>query len=339
MFDKRSNISLNLTVDDKSEMSLGKESSMSITKNTLLSPSTDEEDLFDVPPDLPEDPQREDTLFGRGPILSPFNHDDKKIINDKNTEEKKLENKEMDKDKDPLSKKDDVLKDPSQLFARVTKTPSPEKSKNKIFDEDDDSLFSEVSKKDKKEINYDNGRKKIDLFADDDTSDLFSGSSTKQIGKKSIKTTRGLFDDGESDDDDEGDDLFGSTSSKQSKSDVAETINIDAKKSNNEEDEDEEELFFDASEKSTETGKNNNQQIKITKEKLENIFDDSESIDDDDDDIFLTKNKISTGLFGDDKVPSTSHAESRGVVKKPVTKDLKKTAEKIDEDPLRMFQD
>ncbi|CAK9831419.1 WASH complex subunit 2, partial [Anthophora retusa] len=61
-----------LAADDKSELgSISKESSMSANKNTLLSPSTDEEDLFDVPPDLPEDPQKEDTLFGRAPILSP----------------------------------------------------------------------------------------------------------------------------------------------------------------------------------------------------------------------------------------------------------------------------
>jgi len=58
------------STDDKSELgSISKESSMSVNKNTLLSPSTDEEDLFDVPPDLPEDPQREDTLFGRAPIV------------------------------------------------------------------------------------------------------------------------------------------------------------------------------------------------------------------------------------------------------------------------------
>ena len=63
---------ISLAVDDKSELgSISKESSMSANKNTLLSPSTDEEDLFDVPPDLPEDPQKEDTLFGRAPILSP----------------------------------------------------------------------------------------------------------------------------------------------------------------------------------------------------------------------------------------------------------------------------
>lgn len=68
----RPDANLSLAVDDKSELgSLSKESSMSANKNTLLSPSTDEEDLFDVPPDLPEDPQKEDTLFGRAPILSP----------------------------------------------------------------------------------------------------------------------------------------------------------------------------------------------------------------------------------------------------------------------------
>uniref|UniRef100_V9ILM3 Uncharacterized protein n=1 Tax=Apis cerana TaxID=7461 RepID=V9ILM3_APICE len=171
---------------------------MSANKNTLLSPSTDEEDLFDVLPDLPEDPQKEDMLFGRAPILSPVEKvvskkppvtfkilkdthikqiDDietetrktveemeqstlfasgttsniNSIISHLNKKESKSENAKVEDESkemiDPLrDDSHDPLKDPSQLFAFVTKTPSPEKGKNLLFSEDD-SLFSSGTKK------------------------------------------------------------------------------------------------------------------------------------------------------------------------------------------------
>jgi len=248
-------------MDDKSELgSISKESSMSVNKNTLLSPSTDEEDLFDVPPDLPEDPQKEDTLFGRAPILSPIdggrgsdktsavivesligkiddiasNKDDKqdsdeltqsdaldkpesitKKRNEKETDDERSEAKVASSEEpcDPLrDNSHDPLKDPSQLFAFVTKTPSPEKSRGLLFTEPDDSLFSsglarKPSEPKKKEI--------LDLFADDDTGgDLFSAAPLKRTVKKPLRETKiDLFGDDNAQND-EDDSLFGSVSSK-----------------------------------------------------------------------------------------------------------------------------
>lgn len=82
-----------------------------------------------MPPDLPEDPAaKEDSLFGRAPILSPVEsiREAKDVPDnvDKDTEDGEKE------PTDPLrDDSHDPLKDPSQLFAFVTKTPSPEKSK------------------------------------------------------------------------------------------------------------------------------------------------------------------------------------------------------------------
>ncbi|XP_011306253.1 WASH complex subunit FAM21 [Fopius arisanus] len=366
----------NLLSDDKSELSLGKESSMSITKNTLLSPSTDEEDLFDVPPDLPEDPQKEDILFGRAPILSPVVLDEtdpkknkEKKENKENKEKiekiEKIEKSEQNSESqdsdvsDPLRRSCDALKDPSQLFAFVTKTPSPEKPKDLLPGDVDDSLFSQAPAKKSSESKP---KKTFDLFADDDSSgDLFSGPFTKAIGKKPVKEKASLFDDLHSDEDNTGDDLFGSVSSKRSHSksecnEIADEVSSPSRLSlkgfpGDEEEEDDEELFFDASEKPSDSLKESSlfpSTSKIPKTKLEDIFGDPSSGDDD---IFSTKKpEVHSGGGGNDrnysdggdifcKRVSDGPKEAAPSVRKSVTRDLKKTAEKIVEDPLRMFQD
>ncbi|KAK0167005.1 hypothetical protein PV327_004460 [Microctonus hyperodae] len=389
---------LNIISDDKSEFSLGKESSVSITKNTLLSPSTDEEDLFDVPPDLPEDPQKEDSLFGRAPILSPVprsrqdnlqspftrkldNAQDEmnsKNVSEKDpkTTEKLIENKTDCDDNeekliDPLRDNSrDPLEDPSQLFAFVTKTPSPEKGQNSLFKEDD-SLFSQTIKK----INNDTESVKkpsFDIFVNDSSSDLFSGPFTKATTKKPMKGTKGnLFSDLDSDDDDATDDLFGSASSKRSNQSKSEHSDIDTNEVSSASgnspkqidpfDDDDDDLFFDASEKpSSETGKDDqifSTSTKVKKTKLEDIFGDQSGGEDD---IFAIKKPIGRGatagglFFSDDgddrndiftKKQSSSSAvnvesiENRVPIKKAITRDLRKTAEKIVEDPLSMLHD
>ncbi|XP_015116177.1 WASH complex subunit 2 [Diachasma alloeum] len=360
--------SLQLLPDDKSDLSLGKESSISITKNTLLSPSTDEEDLFDVPPDLPEDPQKEDTLFGRAPILSPVSRLEKP---ESRNQEMKKDEEEVNEEKseglessDPLrDSQHDPLKDPSQLFAFVTKTPSPEKAKNLLSSDPDDNLFTQVSTK---KPDDSEPKRSLDLFADDDSSgDLFSGPFTKAIPKKIVKEAKGsLFDDVNSDEDNTTDDLFGSASSKKSDNSRSEGNEGNAKEVNNlgglsskesfpgeEEDEDDEELFFDASEKPSDANKEESlfpSTSRIPKTKLEDIFGDPSNGDDD---IFSRKKReADPRLFADSsnysdssdvfsKKVGDSPQEAGPAVKKSVTRDLKKTAEKIVEDPLSMFQD
>lgn len=76
------------TISDRLTMASAKSST---NKNTLRSPSTDEEDLFDMPPDLPEDTLREDPLFGRAPILSPSESPETKDEPDGQDEENKSE--------------------------------------------------------------------------------------------------------------------------------------------------------------------------------------------------------------------------------------------------------
>lgn len=406
---------------------------MSVNKNTLLSPSTDEEDLFDVPPDLPEDPQKEDALFGRAPILSPIdigrsdktpvaveplietaireiddndiasNKDDKQDSDeltqsdalDKSESTKKRDNKckkindERSETKressgepcDPLrDSSHDPLKDPSQLFAFVTKTPSPEKSKGLLFTEPDDSLFSSGSAKKssepkKKEI--------LDLFADDDTGgDLFSAAPLKRTVKKPLRETKiDLFGD-DNEQNDEDDSLFGSVSNK---------VKLDNQKSNpaqggrkrnifDDDDDDDSSLFIESSGQSQKSDSASfsepkhdpsNSQTKSTSN-LKDIFGDAPRDEDDDDDVdlFATKKIVpkkvtapSKSLFasdnddGDDDDDDDSHifgkqssasidskarliaTNSRPAMKKSLTRDLKKTAEKIVEDPLSLLQD
>ncbi|KAG8039864.1 hypothetical protein G9C98_000593 [Cotesia typhae] len=396
---------LNLTTDDRSEMSLSKDGSISITKNTLLSPSTDEEDLFDVPPDLPEDPPKEDSLFDQALILSPvqarrskthFNND--KLHSSYSVNKSKVESKNQLKEADESRKKDkeddksapidplrddnhDPLKDPSQLFAFVTKTPSPEKGQGLLFDEDD-SLFStskteaSIAGSTAASVGESNKKSPLDLFDDDSTSDLFSGPFTKPV-KKPVKgnaVKSSLFNDFDSEDDDETEDLFASVSSRksnQSKSELSDTEistkgNAAKQGDDFEDDEDnEEELFFDASEKQSSDSSKGDQSPAATtaattvtagskKTKLEDIFGDQSSGEDD---IFFTKKPIAKdkassffsneGESDDDLFaikPATSAnpsqlADNQAPVKKSVTRDLKKTAEAISEDPLSILHD
>ncbi|XP_032674082.1 WASH complex subunit 2 isoform X2 [Odontomachus brunneus] len=426
---------LDPNTDDKSELgSVSKESSMSVNKNTLLSPSTDEEDLFDVPPDLPEDPQKEDTLFGRAPILSPVGSEqsdktpvvvkplidtvirnveadmistmsdnsnkaqdsdemmrsdqvDSKFDTSKSREkkdEKRRKNDELDDEakresgeepSDPLrDSSHDPLKNPSQLFAFVTKTPSPDKGKGLLFSEDD-SLFSSGARKpnderpQKKEI--------LDLFADDAGGDLFSAPLKRTVKKPLRDTKISLFDDDDGRND-EDDSLFGNASVK-TRLDAQKSTSAQAgRKKNNifdDDDDDDSSLFVESSGHSQ---KSDSASISVSESRqdftdttktsnLKNIFGNDAPCDDDDDDvdIFATKRIVpkkvapSKSLFASDDdeddddghifgkpsaasadpKPRTVIASSRPAVKKPITRDLKKTAEKIVEDPLSLLQD
>lgn len=413
---------------------------MSINKNTLLSPSTDEEDLFDVPPDLPEDPQREDTLFGRAPILSPIDDgqsdrtpvvvkslidtvirkiddidiDTNNAVNNKSPKQdfSELTRSNVDTKSDTLkdAKKDDKrslneeqngttresneepsdplrdsshdpLKDPSQLFAFVTKTPSPEKNKGLLFSESDDSLFSSGSAKKLSEPK----KKLLDLFADDDAGgDLFSAAPLKKTVKKPLRDTKiGLFGD-DDDDHNENDNLFGSVSSKTKQDSQKSNSTQAGRKKNNIFDDDDDEdssLFVESSgqsQKSDSTSfseskhdladsqaKNSNLKDifgdmasntfpcagkidnddddidlfaarKVVPKKVKSLFASDDENDDDDDYIFGKQSSVSI----DSKTNVTTIApNSKPVVKKSITRDLKKTAEKIVEDPLSLLQD
>lgn len=411
---------------------------MSVNKNTLLSPSTDEEDLFDVPPDLPEDPQREDTLFGRAPILSPIDDgqsdrtpvavkplidtvirriddvdidtnntvnnkslkrdsseltqsdidtksdtlkdakkkDDKRSVNEERNE---MTREFSEEPSDPLrDSSHDPLKDPSQLFAFVTKTPSPEKNKGLLFSESDDSLFSSSSVNKLSESK----KKVLDLFADDDAGgDLFSAAPLKKTVKKPLQDTKiGLF----GDDDDvhnEDNNLFGSASGKtKHESQKSNFVQAGRKKNNIFDDDDDEDssLFVESSGQSQKSDSTSFSESKhdladsqAKNSNLKDIFGDmacntfpgSGKIDNDDKDIdlFATRKvvpkKVKSLFASDDendddgdhifsKQSSVSiHSKtntttsSKSVMKKSVTRDLKKTAEKIVEDPLSLLQD
>lgn len=425
------------STDDRSELgSISKESSMSVNKNTLLSPSTDEEDLFDVPPDLPEDPQKEDALFGRAPILSPLDSgqsdktpvavesltdtvlrkvdddNDGSISDNKSNsqltrsdivesnasqsrERRNEQREEADNERsgakeessteepnDPLrDSSHDPLKDPSQLFAFVTKTPSPEKSKNLLFPEPDDSLFSSSAMRQSSEPR----KKTLDLFADDDDvgGDLFSSVPSRKTIRKPLRDTKiGLFGDDDGAQDDEDDSLFGSISSKakldSQKSNLA-PVCVGRKKNNifdDDDDDDDSSLFVESSGQSQKSDSASFSEPKLDPQgdyqakssNLKSIFGDAPCDEEDDLDLFATRKVVpkklavpSKSLFssddndddgGDDghifgKQPIASRdskartdtVTTRPAVKKPVTRDLKKTAEKIIEDPLSLLQD
>ncbi|KAK2588426.1 hypothetical protein KPH14_004425 [Odynerus spinipes] len=455
------NVDPNVSIaDDKSELgSISKESSMSANKNTLLSPSTDEEDLFDVPPDLPEDPQREDALFGRAPILSPiqsvladreptygrplrdtiiggnddnedrgtqkeptrseissrtstnsiaetnlnFDVSDEKLgkletRSDESMQQTEVRakrsegfegNDETGKDTsdlfeegnskaplDPLRDNSyDPLKDPSQLFAFVTKTPSPDKGKDLLFSDDDSSLFSSSSSKTRGE---ESGRKRVpDLFADDSGGDFFSVSLTKST-KKPLKDTKISFFDSKEEDGqkDEEDSLFRPITKKVSvKSDEQKAPVVPTKTprrkinifQDDDEDDDVNNLFAEQPVQVSkselakvsrlsgkdETTSSGDKSVKTSK--LSDIFGDQSSTEDD---IFTSIKPVSkkvvatkplfvedsddddSEIFGKSSSLIESKAnESRPIAKKSVTRDLKKTAEKIVEDPLSIFQD
>ncbi|XP_078050380.1 PWP1 homolog no child left behind isoform X2 [Augochlora pura] len=417
-----------LAADEKSELgSISKESSMSANKYTLLSPSTDEEDLFDVPPDLPEDPQREDTLFGRAPILSPVDRvlvekpvpsfkplKDTHIKTIENAEATVAENvdneqsskvaevsshaavapvvpsSERQKEEDAESKEvidplrdssHDPLKDPSQLFAFVTKTPSPEMGKSLLFSEDD-SLFSTGNKR----PSVDQTKKPIlDLFADDAEGDLFSTSLAKPV-KKPLKDTKiSLFDDDGQDDED--DSLFGpvkkpakSEPEKKQQQPAQKLANTELEKKQQpvqqpskkisvfDDGDDDANLFSEQPESAQKSEDGSIQEQLSNKEifagtgasvktsHINDIYADPSTANDD---IFASKATAKkvvaiSSLFPTDddeddgnifgKKPATSEppkaVETRtATVKKAITRDLKKTAEKISEDPLSTLWD
>ncbi|XP_043271862.1 WASH complex subunit 2 [Venturia canescens] len=397
--------SSSLAPEDRSEMSFSKGSSLSLNKNTLLSPSTDEEDLFDVPPDLPEDPPKEDTLFGRAPILSPIDRSlGRKITRVKEKSREKYSNIESeeaariqekmksseDKSKtetisesesatekptDPLRDNNhDPLKDPSQLFAFVTKTPSPEKGQNLLFKEDA-SLFTQLAKKAAEEARL--KKPVLDLFADDNSGDLFSETLAKSTKKpmRAIKSDS-LFDDLENPEEDFTVDLFGSRSKnsqekteKMEDSVTSKSSETSGRASPNRGSifaaADDDDLFVNLPVKkvSSEPEKQPESKEKITKDpssKSRDIFGDQSSGEED----LFTKSKIigsgkSVGASGSifSAAPNDEDAddifgtrtsskstkiepnENRSSVKKAVTRDLKKTAETIVQDPLSMLQD
>lgn len=379
-----------LNMDDKSDIgSISKESSAN--KNTLLSPSTDEEDLFDVPLDLPEDAPKEESLFGRAPILSPVDKDvtlektsptsdvipAKKSFSqpsetsegtddifksaeegdfteedilpktcepvEKEHEEIKREDSEVAGEKvagstiDPLRDNDrDPLVDPSQLFAFVTKTPSPEKGKKLLLQEDDDSLFNSSAKKSSAKTTKQSA---VDLFDDaEPEGDLFTTSLvSKSMKVRSLKSS--LFDN-----DTEDDSLFGTTTAKQQVpkeqserkdcTPVVRTVeNIPEASKFPLGDSDEDDLF--ASAESFNKKPDNSQDRERLKPSLFSSETSSKIgrdvnvkkhvslyADNDDEDIFAKPTKISATT-----------------TKKAVLKNLKSTAEKISEDPLQKMQE
>lgn len=394
---------------------------MSVNKNTLLSPSTDEEDLFDVPPDLPEDPQREDTLFGRAPILSPIDdgqsdrtpivikpidsairkidaadnkspkqaseltrsavdaQDTSDVLKDvekKDDQERKTTGK-SEEPSDPLrDSSHDPLKDPSQLFAFVTKTPSPEKNRGLLFSESDDSLFSSSSANKLSEPR----KKVLDLFADDDAGgDLFSAAPLKKtVLKKPLRDTKiGLF--GADDDARNKDDNLFSSSFSKTRQEKSSSVQAGRKRSNIFDDDDDEDssLFVESSGQSQKSDSTSFSESKheladsqARNSNLKDIFGEVASssfpaggkIDDDEDDtdLFVARkvapkkvkslfesddeNDDDDGIFGKQSSVSidsrtTTIANLRPAMKKSITRDLKKTAEKIVEDPLSLLQD
>lgn len=197
-----------------------------------------------------------------------------------------------------------------------------------LLGEDDNSLFSNRSKS----VVKDHSKSKTGLFDDDDddddesSSDLFSTSKSKLSKKPPRNDKIELFDDEDSS-------LFGSASKT---SDESKTIDVS----------------------STSTGATKMDKkidSKNLKSSTKDIFDDSSE----EDDIFAGSKKAiirktpaslfdddddTSDIFGESKLPSLKESkiglqEERQLVKKSVTKDLKKTAEKIVEDPLSLLQD
>lgn len=378
-------------MDDKSEIgSVSKESS--VNKNTLLSPSTDEEDLFDVPLDLPEDAPKEESLFGRAPILSPV---DKDVASEKTSptsqvvpvkksfsqpsetseddifksaeegeyaeedslaksfapvgkenvktpttreEEIKEDSKEIDSATDPLRDNEhDPLEDPSQLFAFVTKTPSPEKGK-KLMLQDDHSLFnSSAAKKSSVKATK---QSVVDLFDDaEPEGDLFSTSLvSKSMKVRSLKSS--LFDN-DTEDDADDDSLFGPTTKKQlPKEQLLEnrenTASMKAVKNIPEAskfplgDSDDDDLFAESSNKKPDNSQD--------KERLKSSLFSSETSSMRGRDVNVKKHASLYDDNDDEDIFAKPTSINATTTKKAVLKNLKSTAEKISEDPLQKMQ-
>lgn len=202
-----------------------------------------------------------------------------------------------------------------------------------LLNEDDDSLFSSSSKPVEKPAEPIASKPALDLFDDKGDaaadSDLFSASKTK-IKKPALKDTKtiDLFDDAAAED--ENDALFGSVAKKNetAKSEArlpSGPTTVPGKVDDNKTDSKSTKDIFDNS-----SDEDIFAASKITTTKkptaTESLFD-----DDDDDDLFgTTKSRLGA---------RDSEASGRPAAKKPVTRDLKKTAEKIGGDPLSMLQD
>ncbi|KAL7298062.1 hypothetical protein TKK_0009067 [Trichogramma kaykai] len=313
--------------DDRSELSLSKN-----TTTNLLSPSTDEEDLFDVPPELPEDPSvKEDTLFDKGPVLSPVMERKKIDSNETKIEKKKetpADEKKVEQPIDPLrNDKRDPIEDHSSLFAFVTKTPSPQENKN-LLPNDDDSLFKGTSKNSK--VVDQKFKPTLNLFEDDDAtgSDLFSTSKTKL--KKPLKDTKiDIFNDTSTDD---NDDLFGASkknteekktpqkeASQDAKPKTAEVKTEDKSKEKNKKD-----IFETSSDEDDIFAKS-----KKVLPKRNTLFDEIADFDDDEDLFGKPKSSASAS----DSKTSTS---DKSTVRRIVKKDLSRT---VENDPLSLLQD
>lgn len=267
----------------------------------------------------------------------------------KSVEKEESEAKLDQRVNDPLDPLRDASSiDPSQLFAFVTKTPSPEKSNALLFNEDD-SLFSSASSQASEKANKEEA-KKTDFF-DDAGEDLFSAPLLKS-GKKPLKDTKiSLFDDDDVNDEDE-DSLFGSKTKKSvDKIDPQKSAQSSEQSSLSQKgffESDSEDLFADGPKKID---------VPVNKTKtsdMRDIFGDQSSGEED---LFAFKKTIpkksateTKSLFNDDDddeddifgKPTSSMSkatESRASIKKAVTRDLKKTAEQIVEDPLSTLQD
>lgn len=196
-----------------------------------------------------------------------------------------------------------------------------------LLNEEDDSLFSSS----KKPVEKPDTKSKGGLFDDEDesSSDLFSSSKLK-LNKKPLKDTKiDLFDEAGLDDEDSS--LFGSASKKSEKTKdpppvTANAAKVEAKSDSKVVKPGTKDIFDDSSDedifaKSKKT---------ILKNKTESLFNDDGDSGDNDDIFGKPKPSKETAISLDKEKPT---------VKKAVTKDLKKTAEKIVEDPLSLLQD
>lgn len=299
---------------------------------TMISPSTDEDDLFDVPlPDLPDDSAtKEDALFGKAPILSPTETTNSPPstppVNPVNSEEKTDD--AVLPPSDPLrDKARDPLDDPSQLFAFVTRTQSPKKQNPLLFDDkDDDGLFGKSTTNSSNTVDNNPPKVKperpkvLNLFADDEEDDSGDGDlfSTNLVKKPLKETKIGLFDE-DLDNEKQKSVKAPEKIEKIEKTEKPPTTTPGFKD------------IFDASSDEDDIFAGKKIIPKMSQSgKKKSLFDDD---DDDeggkDDDLFGKKVKSSTVA---QQAAKTATASS-------LKRDLKKTAEKINDDPLSLLQD